>query len=99
MQPWPLFFEPPRLRELAEMAVGIDRVIKAAVERFLRNDTRTIAAYYNQGPSLDGSPGILANVITEESIPILVATSGVASASSRGDYLETREGLKLMEPS
>jgi hypothetical protein len=98
VQPWPLFFEPQRLRELAEMAVGLDGVIKAAVDRFLRNDARTIADYYHVGPSMDGSPGILSEVITEQSIPILVAKpSGVASAFSRGDYLETREGLKLME--
>ena len=98
VQPWPLFFEPPRLRELSEMAVGIDGVVKAAVERFLRNDARTIADYYHVGPSMDGSPGILSEVITEQSIPILVAKpSGVAGAFSRGDYLETREGLKLME--
>ena len=98
VQPWPLFFEPERVRELAEMAVGIDRVMKAAVDRLLQNDTRTILDYYNVGPSMDGSPGILSNVITEQSIPILVAKpNGVAGALSRGDYLETREGLKLME--
>src|SRR5687768_2798291 len=56
VQPWPLFFEPPRLRELAEMAVGLDGLIKAAVGRFLQNDTRTIADYYHAGPSMDGSP-------------------------------------------
>ena len=97
VQPWPLFFEPPRVRELAEMAVGMDGLIKAAVERFLQNDVQTIADYYRTPPSVDGSPGI-SGVITEKSIPILVAApNGVAGALSRGDYLETQEGLKLME--
>jgi len=86
------------VRELAEMAVGIDGVVKAAVGRFLRNDARTIADYFHMGPAMDGSPGIYADVVTEQMIPILVAKpDGVASALSRGDYLETREGLKLME--
>jgi hypothetical protein len=98
VQPWPLFFEPPRVRELAEMAVGIDGLIKAAVGRFLQNDARTIADYFHMGPAMDGSPGIYADVVTEQMIPILVAKpNGVASALSRGDYLETQEGLKLME--
>ncbi|HEY0036094.1 MAG TPA: hypothetical protein VGB66_05365 [Longimicrobium sp.] len=97
VQPWPLFFEPPRLRELAEMAVGMDGVIKAAVERFLRNDVRTVLDYYHAGPAMDGSPA-RPGVVTEKWLPILVEKpDGVAGAFSRGDYLETREGLKLME--
>jgi hypothetical protein len=97
VQPWPLFFEPPRLRELAEMAVGIDGLIKAAVGRFLQNDARTLTEYYHTGPSMDGSPA-RSGVVTEQSVSMVVAKpSGVAGAFSRGDYLETREGLKLME--
>jgi hypothetical protein len=97
VQPWPLFFEPARVRELAEMTVGIDGLIKGAVGRFLRNDVRTIAEYYHTGPSADGEPGI-AGMVSERSVPIMVAEpTGVASALSRGDYLDTPEGLKLME--
>jgi hypothetical protein len=97
VQPWPLFFEAPRLRELAEMAVGIDGLVKAAIERFLRNDVQTIADFYHTGASMDGSPG-LSGAIPEDTIPILVAKpNGVASAFSRGDYLETQDGLKLLE--
>jgi hypothetical protein len=44
-------------------------LIRAAVERFLRNEIQTIADYYHSGPSIDGSPGILSDVITEQSIP------------------------------
>lgn len=96
VQPWPLFFEPPRVREIAEMAVGIDGLIKAAVGRFLQRDVQAIADYYHTGLSMDGSPGL--SVISENTIPILLAKpNGVASAFSRGDYLDTREGLKLME--
>jgi hypothetical protein len=97
VQPWPLFFEPPALRELAEMAVGIDGLVKAAVARFLRNDIRTITEYYHKAPPVDGSPA-RSTVLTEESVSMMVAEpDGVGSAFSRGDYLETREGLKLME--
>jgi hypothetical protein len=97
VQPWPLFFEPQRVRELAEMAVGIDGLMKAAVGRFLRNDVRTIADYYHTAPSMDGSPG-MSGVITETSVPVLVSEpTGVAGAFSRGDYLDTPEGLRLME--
>jgi hypothetical protein len=97
VQPWPLFFEPSRVSELAAMAVGLDRLLKAAVGRFLRNDARTIADYYRMAPSADGSPG-MPDLITERSVPILVAEpNGVAGAFSRGDYLETPEGLKLLE--
>jgi hypothetical protein len=97
VQPWPLFFEPQRVRELAEMAVGIDGLFKAAVGRFLRKDLRTLADYYHTAPSTDGALG-MSGVITEQSLPVLVAEpTGVAGAFSRGDYLETQEGLKLME--
>jgi hypothetical protein len=97
VQPWPLFFDLPKLGELAEMAVGIDGVIKAAVERFLRNDIRTITEYYQASHSMDGSPP-KSGVITEESVAMMVdEPNGVASAFSRGDYLEAREGLTLME--
>ena len=99
VQPWPLFFEPQRVRELAEMAVGIDRLIKAAVERFLQNDVQTIADYYHTVPPTDGARGmVISGVVTEQSLPLLVAKpNGVASSFSRCDYLETQEGLKLME--
>ena len=99
VQPWPLFFEPQRVRELAEMAVGIDGLIKAAVERFLQNDVHTLADYYHTVPPTDGSRGMsISGVVTEESLPVLVAKpDGVASSFSRCDYLETPEGLKLME--
>ncbi len=97
VQPWPLFFEGPPLRELAEMAVGIDGVIKAAVERFLQNDIQTITEYYHAGPATDGSSA-KSGVLTEERISMMVEKpDGVASAFSRGDYMETQEGLKLME--
>ncbi|HST63117.1 MAG TPA: hypothetical protein VLK84_30690 [Longimicrobium sp.] len=97
VQPWPLFFEPQRVRELAEMAVGIDGLVKAAVGRFLQKDVHTIADYYHTAPPMDGSPGT-SGMVTEKSVPFLVAEpTGVAGAFSRGDYLETPEGLKLME--
>jgi hypothetical protein len=47
---------------------------------------------------MDGSPGIYADVVAEPMIPILaMKPDGVAGAFSRGDYLETPEGLRMME--
>jgi hypothetical protein len=51
------------------MAVGMDGLLEAAVGRVLRNEIQTIADYYHSGPSIDGSPGILSDLITEQSIP------------------------------
>jgi hypothetical protein len=97
VQPWPLFFGPPQVRELAEITVGVDGVIKAAVERFLENGAQAIGDYYRTHSSTDGSP-VIAGMISEQFIPILLEKpTGVAGAFSRGDYLETPEGLKLME--
>ncbi len=97
IQPWPLFFDPARLREVGEMAVGIDRLMKDALERFLENDPATIARYYGTRGSMDGTP-TLSEQFTEDLVTLLVEEpNGVRSAYSRADYLDTRDGLKLLE--
>ncbi len=97
IQPWPLFFDPPRLRELGEMAVGMDRLVKDAIERFLENDPAEVARFYGTRGSMDGSPAA-SEVFTEDLVTLLVEEpSGVRAAHSRGDYIETPGGLKLVE--
>ncbi len=98
LQGWPFFIGSERLRALAEMALGVDRLIKGAIERFLRGDAARVLEFYR--PNLeDVSPeDFLAIMIDEVELRMLVGEpSGVRAALSRGDYLETREGLKLLE--
>ncbi len=98
VQPWPLFFDPARLRELGELAVGMDRLVKGVVERFLENDPARIVEFYRTRGSMDGSP-TMARALTEDLVTLLVEEpNGIRGAHSRGDYIETRDGLKFIEP-
>src|SRR5688572_11030782 len=95
LQPWPFFVDGARRRELEAVALGVDRLIKDTLGRFFLNDPEDIAAFYAAaGPdeSLGKFPAdadLMAMVLEEP--------DGVDAAPSRGDYIETAEGLKLVE--
>jgi len=97
IQPWPLFVDEPQRRELRATALGVDGVMRGAIARFLENDPAEVSAFYaadasqadGGGPTFTPDEDFLAMLVEEP--------NGVMSAASRGDYIEDREGLKLLE--
>jgi hypothetical protein len=97
LQPWPLFVDGPRRRELEAVAKGVDRLMKDFLARFFLNDPADITAFYAandpRGDEAFGTftpdPDVVAMLLDEP--------DGVAAAPSRGDYIEDAEGLKLVE--
>jgi hypothetical protein len=93
LQPWPLFVDGARRRELEAVARGIDRLMKDFLARFFLNDPAEIAAFYAVT-----DPDFTTFVADEDLVSILLEEpDGVEAAPSRGDYIETAEGLKLVE--
>jgi hypothetical protein len=98
IQPWPLFADAERRAELEAVALGVDGVIRGAIERFfLDSDPADVAAFYAADNSHADSDWqsftpdeFLVDVLLEE-------PNGMRAAPSRGDYLEDAEGLKLLE--
>ncbi|HYH79788.1 MAG TPA: hypothetical protein VEX86_08320 [Longimicrobium sp.] len=86
IQPWPLFVGAGQRRELAAVALGMDRLMKLAIELFLDNDPARVVDFFR-------TPGLseaLVEIFLEE-------PDGVQSAPSRADYVETRDGLHCVE--
>lgn len=86
LQPWPIFMGAEQRREVERMTLGLDRLVKGVVERFLANDPARILEFYRA---------------TYLSRKVLEATlqepNGIASAPSRADFIEDGEGLKYLE--
>lgn len=97
IQPWPLFVGAGQRREMAAIALGMDRLVKDAVERFLENDPEEVVAFYHTRGTMDGRPSLGYNLSEELIALLLEEPNGIRSAPSRGDYIETREGLNLIE--
>ena len=98
-QPWPLFFGPEQRREVEALTLGMDRLIKGAIERFLAGDPARVIDFYRTR-TLDEASGETGMVIelNEEVLGILLQEpTGIRSALSRADYIETRDGLKCIE--
>ncbi|MFL5383910.1 MAG: hypothetical protein ACJ8GN_15420 [Longimicrobiaceae bacterium] len=97
LQPWPLFVDAARRRELEAVALGVDRLMKDFLGRFFLNDPAEIAAFYAVAhPFAD--PDFATFVADEDLVAILLEEpDGVEAAPSRGDYIETAGGLKLVE--
>jgi hypothetical protein len=96
MQPWPLFIEDGQRREMEAMALGIDRLMKGAVERLLLDgDTAELVEYF----AADSAPGeaLLPPPTAEYLDMVLSDPDGIFSAPSRGDYIDGGDGLKLLE--
>lgn len=97
IQPWPFFVGAAQLAEMERVTLGMDRLVKDVVERFLRSDPRQVARFYHTRGNQDGSR--LAALDLSETMVALLADepNGLASAPSRADYLDTRDGLKMLE--
>ena len=97
IQPWPLFMGAEQRREVERVTLGMDRLIKSVLERFLGNDPARILEFYRPGESVDGSRSY-APPMSEFMLSMLLSEpTGIASAPSRTDYLEDAEGLKCLE--
>jgi hypothetical protein len=83
-QPWPLFADPGAVEALAPVALGIDRLVKSVPERFFANDPERLAAFY----------GLVGRDLMEL---IIAEPNGLAGAISRGDYIDSSEGLQCLE--
>ncbi|CAA9306767.1 MAG: Transcriptional regulator, GntR family domain / Aspartate aminotransferase [uncultured Gemmatimonadetes bacterium] len=98
IQPWPLFADAERRRELEGVALGVDGVMRGAIERFLLGSRPAeVAAFYaadNAHPGADWETFAPDEYLVEM---LLEEPNGIRSAPSRADYIEDRGGLKLLE--
>lgn len=86
IQPWPLFMGAEQRREVERVALGMDRLVKGVLERFLGGDPARILEFY-RGPRMNEF--LLALTLEEP--------DGISGAPSRADYVEDRDGLKFLE--
>jgi hypothetical protein len=84
LQSWPTFLGTEKLGEVRRATVDLTRLVKSIPERIFRNDFCKIAAFYG---------------IPNESLAalFLAPPNGLASALVRNDYIDTPEGLKILE--
>ncbi|HLL47867.1 MAG TPA: hypothetical protein VK399_14235 [Longimicrobiaceae bacterium] len=99
LQPWPLFIGPEQRREMEEVVLGIDRLVKSTLARFLRGDPARVIEYFRSVAldELDQSE-FIALQLSEELLGLLLQEpTGIEGALSRADYIETADGLKCIE--
>ena len=99
LQPWPLFIGPEQLREMEEVALGIDRLVKSTLTRFLRSEPARIVEYFRSELLEEMDPAhFVALELSEEILDLVLSEpSGIQGALSRADYIETADGLKCIE--
>lgn len=84
IQPWPAFVERRRIRRLAEVSIGLNRLIGAIPRRVFGNDPHEISAYYG----LD-SP--------EQAAIMLEPPNAIAEGLARGDFVLDETGWRCIE--
>lgn len=82
-QSWPTFVDRSRVRELAQISVGLSQLIRSVPERVFANDPTRIARFY----WLD-EPFVQT---------VLEAPDGIAGALSRGDFVYGPDGFQCLE--
>jgi hypothetical protein len=84
---------------MEEIALGIDRLVKGTLLRFLRNDRTHVMEYYRSNRpdgTYDGE--FVAMGMREELFArVLREPTGIEGALSRADYIDTADGLKCIE--
>jgi hypothetical protein len=96
-QPWPFFVDAEQQAELVRVGLGMDRLMKATLERFLTGDIARVRDFY---PFSDGGEWQPRRTIFSNPaiFPRLISgPTGISAAPSRGDYTEGEDGLKCME--
>ncbi|HET6762470.1 MAG TPA: hypothetical protein VFH27_02330, partial [Longimicrobiaceae bacterium] len=96
LQPWPLFVESGRRQQIAQAAVAMDRLIKAAIERIFQAEPARVAAHFS---SNDAGTGVMRTFAPDAATLARLAgePNGIRAAPSRADYIETADGLKCVE--
>ena len=82
-QPWPLFISAQRVRELAEAAIAVSRLVRSIPERLFHNDVDRLADFYGQDRRLLRLA--------------LQPPNGIAEGLSRGDFIYGPSGFKCAE--
>lgn len=99
LQPWPVFIGPAQRAELERITLGVDRLARGALERFVGGDRERMKDYY-RSEAMEDIPesDFVALEMSDEVLDLVLSEpNGIRGAISRGDYLETPDGLKCME--
>jgi hypothetical protein len=97
LQSWPFFLGVEQRREVERVALGMDRLVKGAVERFLCGDLARAREFY-RFRATDPRTVRMSLFENESLLRGLVAEpNGFRGAPSRADYLEDADGLKCIE--
>lgn len=100
LQAWPFFIGRTHYQHLDTLAVAVDRLARDVLRRVFSSDPEQIAKFFrsnNEAVKLAGER-VFPLTFSEELITLLLEEpNDLASAPSRGDYVDTREGLKCVE--
>jgi hypothetical protein len=96
LQSWPLFIDPARRKEMADTAVGMDRLLKGAIERIFAASPAAVAEHFSANDA--DAEGMRTFAPDAGTLAMLAdEPNGVRAAPSRADYIEDAEGLKCVE--
>lgn len=85
LQSWPVFLDSEESDEMKTKCVGLGRLVGSLPRRLFDNDPERIAEVYR----IEGGE-LFAEMILD-------APNGIETALFRGDYVQTREGLRCLE--
>lgn len=100
LQPWPIFVGPTQRRELADIALGIDRLVRSALERFLGNDHQRILEFYqaDNPAAVDHGKVVTPIQLSPEMLRLLLEPpNAIDAVPSRSDFIDSPDGLKCVE--
>lgn len=84
LQSWPTFIGGEKIRELAEASRAINRLIRLIPERLFEGDAARLSEFYRMpGPGLAEA--------------LFRSPNGISSSLTRGDFLDTADGMKCIE--
>lgn len=86
LEPWPVFVSKSRAQMLATVATDLARILLQVPRRVFDNDPARFEEYYQLG---EDAAQMIASVID--------LTDILSSATARGDFLETADGIKCLE--
>lgn len=96
LQPWPLFMGVEQRAEVERITLGMDRLVKGAMERFLAGDPLRVLDYFNAGKGEPGGGAI--STMNEKILEIVLKEpDGIRGAPARLDFMEGAAGLQCLE--
>ena len=96
-QPWPFFVGAEQHAEMVRVGLGMDRLMKSTLERFLGGDIARVRDFYRYGDGDEWSPR--RTVFSNPAVfPRLISgPTGISGAPTRGDFTEGPDGFLCME--